>query len=55
MILESVTKLENKKHATSNIFDGDVMWVNCGVIILFLFMANFQPSGSQILDICNKQ
>ena len=48
MRIEPVTKPDKRNTARSKIPDDDVMSVNCDVIVFFLFMVNFQPSGSRI-------
>ena len=49
MKLGPVTKRGKINMASQKIDDG-VMSANCDVIVFCRFMANFQPSGSQIPD-----
>ena len=50
MKLDPVTKLDKGNILTWKKFDDDIMLPNCDIIILFLIMANLQPSGSRITD-----
>ena len=50
MKLRPVTKLGERNTATTNKFDDDVMSANCDGIVIFLFMANLEQSGSRIPD-----
>ena len=51
MKLKPITKLVKINKTASKNFDHDVMSKNCDVIVIFLFMANLERSGSRIADV----
>ena len=51
MELKPITELVKINKTVSKNFDHDVMSKNCDVIVIFLFMANLERSGSRIVDV----